>query len=243
MIGIIYGLFCNCAECNPYEIRYVGQSIDVVRRFKRHIYDSRFLNSYLYRWIRKHGSENISYIILEEVELINDELNEAEKRWIKAKATFHGVNKKGLNFTTGGDSGHIGSERPQEVKNRIANTLRGKKRDPKIAEKARKTRHDREHKNGPPPRTTCIYCYPDGRPPKRSSSHSRFHEKLGYWKEECIGCTESFRDGKPSKEEYILKKKDPLKPFGAGENKATHNRWHVNRNLPNPKCPYCQELL
>lgn len=239
MMGTIYGLYCVCSECSEIEIRYVGQSINFARRFERHLRDAPNHSLPVGRWIVKHGRDNIRYSILEEIP--NEQLNEREVHWISELNTFLGENPRGLNCTTGGDSGGTGIARPESVKSQIAATLTGRTRDPAIAVKIRKTRHDREHQDGPTPRTTCIYCYPDGRPPRKNASHVRFHKPDGYWVENCPECDEDFREDKPSKKEYQSKQYGPKVAFGFGTNKATHNRWHVNRGVSNPDCPYCQD--
>lgn len=237
MLGVIYGLYCVCEKCGESEIRYVGQTVNFARRFDRHLRDAPTHSLPLGRWIVKHGRDNIRHKILAEVE--TDSLNEFEVYWIAKLDTFMKTNSRGLNCTTGGDSGHIGIERPEDVKAKIAATLTGKTRDPAIAVKVRKTRHDREHKDGPPARTKCIYCYPDGRPPKKWPTHSQFHVPDGYWVEGCPDCDDAFREGKPSKAEHQANRTGPKVPFG--RNPATHNRWHLNRGIVNPECPYCAD--
>jgi len=234
-MGVIYGLYCSCDSCSDFEIRYVGQSINFARRFDRHLRDAPHHALPLGRWIVKHGRENICYKILEEVE--NEFLNEREVFWIAELDTFLKTNPRGLNCTTGGDSGHIGVERPESVKEQIAATLRGRTRDPEIALKTKRTRHEREHQNGPPKRSKCIFCYPDGRPEKRWATHSQFHEPEGYWVEDCPDCDDDFKQGRPSKKEHQATMNGPKVRFG--KNPASHSRWHVNRGILNPECPHC----
>lgn len=64
---------------------YIGQSVQVNYRIKQHFRDAfnRNVHTYeypLYRAIRKHGTENFNYEILEEVEL--EELTSREQYWI-----------------------------------------------------------------------------------------------------------------------------------------------------------------
>ena len=82
---------------------YIGQSICIEKRWKRHYNETRNINSSsydypLYRAIRKYGLENFSFEILEECE--TTKLNEKEIFWI----SFYKSNypNKGYNLTSGG---------------------------------------------------------------------------------------------------------------------------------------------
>ena len=86
---------------------YVGKSIDIQRRFRSHINESLDDNkpSYhhvIHRAMRKYGSDNFSFDILEEC--AEDKLNEREMYWISFFdcCVLDGPDK-GYNMTRGGD--------------------------------------------------------------------------------------------------------------------------------------------
>lgn len=78
---------------------YIGKTVkSITERFKKHIYNSRNGNTYLYKSMRKYGIENFSVTLLEE---IKEEklLDEREKFWIKE------LNPQ-YNLTEGGTGGN-----------------------------------------------------------------------------------------------------------------------------------------
>lgn len=74
---------------------YIGQSIDIQRRFQEHKRDND--NCRIHQALRKYGIKNFSFEIVEECEL--SQLDEKEKYWIKYFDSFH----NGYNATTGGN--------------------------------------------------------------------------------------------------------------------------------------------
>ena len=86
---------------------YVGKSIDIQRRFRSHINESLDENkpSYhhaIHRAMRKYGSDNFSFDILEEC--TEDKLNEREIYWISFfDCCVLDSSDKGYNMTRGGD--------------------------------------------------------------------------------------------------------------------------------------------
>ena len=83
--------------------KYIGQSIDINFRWKRHKQAAYNKNSKsyeypLYRAIRKYGIENFSFEIIEECEV--DNLNDREVYWISYFNSFF----NGYNQTLGGDN-------------------------------------------------------------------------------------------------------------------------------------------
>ena len=79
---------------------YVGQSIDIEKRWAEHksIYNHpRCSNYHIYRAFRKYGIENFSFSVIEECEQAL--LNEREKFWIQHYNSF----ECGYNMTIGGD--------------------------------------------------------------------------------------------------------------------------------------------
>lgn len=107
----VYGLFCACDECRrtrPGEIRYVGQTITGMEsRFRNHIRNatnpSRTRESLkdlpVYRWMKKHGPENIRATLLDTSKHPED-LDLLERMWISTLGTFTG--SSGLNLSEGG---------------------------------------------------------------------------------------------------------------------------------------------
>lgn len=76
---------------------YIGQSIDIERRWQEHIHEDR--QSYIHNAIKKYGINNFSFEIIEECS--KEELDEKEIFWIKYYNTF----ENGYNLTLGGNSG------------------------------------------------------------------------------------------------------------------------------------------
>lgn len=108
----IYGLYCACEACvqEPERIRYVGQTIrGAAERFKFHRYDAlaenyaKKSNLAVYRWMRKHGIENIRFRVLE-TGLDVAELDDREVEWIAKLKTYAVDNPGGLNLAVGGAS-------------------------------------------------------------------------------------------------------------------------------------------
>lgn len=82
---------------------YIGQSVDIHRRWRMEISDSNNVNNHSYdyplmRAFRKYGVDNFKFEIIEECK--NEELNQKEIYWIDYFDTFfHGYNQ-----TLGGDT-------------------------------------------------------------------------------------------------------------------------------------------
>lgn len=94
-------------SCGIYKITnqingkvYIGQSINIERRWRRHKSDVENRDYPIYRAIRKYGLENFYFEIVEET--LVSELNEKERYWI----SFYGsaFSEKGYNLTLGGNS-------------------------------------------------------------------------------------------------------------------------------------------
>lgn len=82
---------------------YIGQSVNIHKRWKREKEDSKNENSHSYNYplmkaFRKYGIENFEFTIIEECEV--SELNKREAYWINFYNTFF----EGYNQTLGGDS-------------------------------------------------------------------------------------------------------------------------------------------
>lgn len=76
---------------------YIGQSIDIKRRFRDHKnYPIEYSDYPLYRAFRKYGIDNFLFEVLTECPI--DKLNEEEKKYIKHYNSYY----NGYNQTTGG---------------------------------------------------------------------------------------------------------------------------------------------
>lgn len=108
MIGYIYR-FKNTANGKCY----IGQTIDIVRRYKRHLADAKKINNKFYNAVRKHGIDSFKFEVLFTV-LDADDLNEIEQYFISEYDSFaNGYNpQKGKPLT-------------EEHKERIASKMRG----------------------------------------------------------------------------------------------------------------------
>lgn len=82
--------------------KYIGQSINIYRRFREHCFPSNKNHSYIDNAIHKHGKENFIFKIIEELPKNKKLLNSREKYWIKYYNTFK--DNYHYNLTSGGDS-------------------------------------------------------------------------------------------------------------------------------------------
>lgn len=83
---------------------YIGQSIDIEKRWAEHksIYSHpRCSNYHIYRAFRKYGIANFSFSVIEECE--QSLLNDSEKFWIQHYNSF----ECGYNMTIGGDGAEL----------------------------------------------------------------------------------------------------------------------------------------
>ena len=77
---------------------YIGQSINIEKRWTRHKSDSKHKHEPLYKAIRKYGLENFKFEVIEECSLI--QLDDLEVKWIKY---YNSCNYKfGYNISDGG---------------------------------------------------------------------------------------------------------------------------------------------
>lgn len=110
--------------------KYIGQSINIEERWKRH--KSHSLNNYgndyncvFYRAIRKYGLENFKFEVIEEC--CKEDLDKKEKYWIKYYNTYLGfLNCNGYNMTLGGQNASphfLTYEQVKEIQNLLRSTF------------------------------------------------------------------------------------------------------------------------
>lgn len=119
---------------------YIGQSIDIERRWKEHCNGYAKEYSYIDRAIQKDNN-NFEIIILEELLNNIDTLNKREKYWIKYYNTY--INKKHYNLTPGGD---FNPSRVPEVAKKISKSVSGEK-NPFYGKKHTKESREKISKN------------------------------------------------------------------------------------------------
>lgn len=104
---------------------YIGQSINIERRFEEHKYTNRS-SKHLHRAIKKYGVDNFSFEIVEECK--REQLSDKEKYWIKY---YNSISPFGYNLTIGGDGGNTFQYRTeqemQETKKKISQATSGEK--------------------------------------------------------------------------------------------------------------------
>lgn len=96
---------------------YIGQSIDIERRFKEHIHQ-KDLSSYIDRSIGKYGKDAFEFKVLCKCD--ESELDLEERKFIALYNTYH----KGYNLTRGGE---ISPAKHPEIAKKISNSHTGKK--------------------------------------------------------------------------------------------------------------------
>lgn len=105
------GIYCITNNIN--DKKYIGQSVNIKKRQRRHFYDldtNNHDNAYLQRAYNKYGKENFSFLLIKACK--PKYLNRFEKMYIKIYNTY----QDGYNLTTGGQS-------PFEKKNNHRHTL------------------------------------------------------------------------------------------------------------------------
>ena len=127
----------NCIYCYTNKIngkKYVGQSVDFIKRHKQHIRQAYNENCKAYDYafhcaIRKHGIENFEIEILKENLQNQDELNYWEKFYIVEFDTLAN-NRKGYNLASGGHNGNAFAgktdDEMKEISKKISESKKGK---------------------------------------------------------------------------------------------------------------------
>lgn len=87
------GIYKITNQCNG--MSYIGQSINIQRRWAEHRRKMNIKNTLLYQAMREFGIDNFSFEVIEECELIN--LNDKEKYYIDK---YNTMNPNGYNMST-----------------------------------------------------------------------------------------------------------------------------------------------
>lgn len=114
---------------------YIGVTNNFTRRYKRHISDSKILNTPLYRAIRKYGWDKFEIVIIYQSLNREHTIKSMENHFINEYKSYVGSSDcHGYNVTLGGE-GFYGLKRTEEHKRKISTAHKGK---PKSAEQIRK---------------------------------------------------------------------------------------------------------
>lgn len=117
---------------------YIGQSIDIEKRWKDHIKDYKKGEQVLYKAIRKYGIENFSFEVVEECDM--EELDDKEIYYIKEYCSYiHADESKGYNMTLGGE-GNRGLVFTKEHKRRLSESRKGKHHTQVVRKRMSETR-------------------------------------------------------------------------------------------------------
>lgn len=117
-----------CIENISNNMKYIGWSINIDKRFKTHLRmlkNNNHHNNYLQHAWNKEGKENFNFWIIEECPAEEEILNLMEIYFISYYDSFVG-DGKGYNLTRGGD-GVLGYVPSIETKNAISHSNLGKK--------------------------------------------------------------------------------------------------------------------
>lgn len=114
----ICGIYCITNKINGK--KYIGQSVNIYKRFREHCYPSNKHHSYIDNAIYKYGKDNFVFEVIEVLPNDVDLLNQREEYWIKYYNTFE--DDYHYNLTSGGDK----IEFSEKTKQKISNSLKGK---------------------------------------------------------------------------------------------------------------------
>lgn len=97
---------------------YIGQSIDINKRWSEHKLNSQSEDTVVYRAMRKYGLDNFLFEVLEECHV--NELDEREIYYIDLyKSYIHAENSNGYNMTLGG-GGSRGLKLSKEARRKLS---------------------------------------------------------------------------------------------------------------------------
>ena len=119
---------------------YVGQSIDIHRRWREHCALKDLDGSLVEKAIAKYGEDNFSFEIIITLENNTEKLNDAEREWVAILNTYE--DKNHYNLTPGGD--FCPSKLP-EVRAKISESKKGKKYSEETRKKMSKAHKGKKH--------------------------------------------------------------------------------------------------
>jgi len=153
----IVGVYCIRNIINNKH--YIGQSIDIHKRWKDHIYKNN--NSVIHRAIQKYGKDAFEFTILRICKQNNNIAHVLMDVYEKHFIAMHRSDDKayGYNVTSGGSDGYqfnkwnteqrsrnlLGHSISEETRKKIGDANRGKKHTPEAIEKIRKFSTGRKH--------------------------------------------------------------------------------------------------
>ena len=115
----ICGIYCIENKVNGK--KYIGQSIDIYNRWKKHLQNAnRGINTILYNAIRKYGKDSFKFYIVQKCD--RNELSELEIKYI---SEYNTKSPCGYNMTDGGE-GTIGYVFTDEDKRKISEAGKGR---------------------------------------------------------------------------------------------------------------------
>jgi group I intron endonuclease len=115
------------------EIRYVGKTSNLNRRYTQHMSPSSYRNeksTWLKNWVFKSKKDGVK-ILIEELEFVDSDGCIEEKYWI---AQFTAWGFKLVNLTEGGD-GAVGYKHSKKAKKKMSKFRTGKKHSPETIKK------------------------------------------------------------------------------------------------------------
>lgn len=119
------------------EIRYVGKTSNLSRRYAQHIAPSSYKNkksTWLKNWILKAKKDGVK-VIIEELEVVNSNGSDEEKYWI-SQLKYWGF--KLINLTEGGE-GLSGYRHSEEAKIKLSKFRTGKKHSEETIQKLKQS--------------------------------------------------------------------------------------------------------
>lgn len=255
---VVYGLHLPDGP-----IRYVGAtSRGLHLRMLTHFEDAagRRFNRPVQQWIREHGRGCIRGVLLEAHDHATC-LPERERFWIECLDTFFPDNPDGLNVTRGGRGGMLGYRHTPEARQKIAEAGTGRvfarrteaaraRRQQAREAHCRQAGHERQEVTTSSGRTICALCASLSRLGKSSWNKGK------PWPAEFVRKMSEDRMGQPAwnagrqctAEEIETNRLAQLTRYQVPEqraigranlSKASHVRWHVNRNVVKPGCAHC----